>query len=557
MNNYQREYTEPSLSAPPRILMLLAFAFLGLVIAAAIGVVIYLTNGRRLGSLIPYAVVIAIGFPTLLILGALAFRRSLPRLLWLWLALFFLLAGVVGAFAGVAVYRSALPPRYQEEIRTQFPFMGAFLPPTPPAGLIPTVAVTSSGPSAMDLLSMPLVGGTATPQEAGASAAATEAAPTPTLEPTATATLLPTETAAATVTPSPIPPTETPLPPTAAPTEAAVLPAPTSAPVAESSAPFSLPLAARMYGFQHQQQTWNNCGPANVTMALSFFGWREDQAYAASILRPDDDDKNVSPHELVNFVNDQTQVRALYRVGGTTDLLKYFIAANFPVIIETAYTPAGYDWIGHYQTVVGYDDTIQSFYIYDSYLGSGENGEGIAEPYSEFDTGWQAFNRVFIVLYRETDEALVAQILGDYSDNYTAAEIALTTAQSEARANPQNTFAWFNMGSSFTRLGRYEEAASAFDQARRLGIPFRLNWYQFSMFEAYYEVGRYDDVLALVQTNITNSATTYVVEETYYWQGRVLEAQGDIQGARSAYQRAVNQNPRFTAAQTALNTLNS
>lgn len=555
MNNYRREYGEPTLDAPPRILMLSAFAFLGLVIAVGTGIIIYLANGRRLGALLPYALGVAVVFPVLLILAAVIFRNGLPRRLWLWLSVFFIGIGMIGAFGSILIYRSVLPPRYQEEIRTQFPFMGAFLPPTPPGGLIPTVAVTSSGPSPMDLLSMPLLTGNPSPQISVATATQTmtvtaTASSTPTLQPTSTP--LPTQppTAPPVTENAPLPTTI----PTATPME---MPVSVNSSTSMNRAPFNLPLAARMYGFRHQQQTWNNCGPANITMALSFFGWREDQAFAASFLRPDEDDKNVSPHELVAFVNEQTQVRALYRIGGTIELLKYFIAANFPVVIETAYTPAGYDWIGHYQTVVGYDDLLQSFYIYDSYLGSGENGEGIAEPYREFDAGWQAFNRVFIVLYRETDETLVTQILGDYADSQTAAEIALMTAQAEARANPQNTFAWFNMGSSFTRLGRFEEAATAFDQARRLGIPFRLNWYQFGMFEAYYQVGRYDDVMALVQTNITNSATTYVVEETYYWQGRVLQARGDIQGARSAYQRALNQNPRFTEARDALNALNS
>jgi hypothetical protein len=470
MNNYRRESSEPTLNAPPPILMLFAFAFLGLVIAAGIGVVIYLTNGRRLAALLPFGLGVGVIFPVVLILAAAIFRSTLPRRLWLWLSLLFIAAGAAGAFGSVAIYRSVLPPRYQEEIRMQLPFMGAFLPPTPAGGLIPTVAVTSSGPSPLDLLAMPLL--TATPSgsvdEAVATPTATQpltavatATPTLTLTPQPTDTPSPTPTTA--VTPTTPPTVESAFPQRTAIPTAAALPASVNPSIPTRQAPFNLPLAARMYGFRHQQQTWNNCGPANITMALSFFGWREDQAFAASFLRPNDDDKNVSPHELVGFVNQQTQLRALYRIGGTVDLLKYFIAANFPVVIETAYTPAGYDWIGHYQTVVGYDDTIQSFYIYDSYLGSGENGEGIAEPYREFDAGWQAFNRVFIVLYREADEALVTQILGDYADSQRAAEIALTTAQAEARANPQNTFAWFNMGSSFTRLGRFEEAAAAFD----------------------------------------------------------------------------------------------
>ena len=38
-------------------------------------------------------------------------------------------------------------------------------------------------------------------------------------------------------------------------------------------------------------------------------------------------------------------------------------------------------------------------------------------------------------------------------------------------------------------------AASAFDEARRIGLPYRMLWYQFGPFEAYLRVGRYQDVI--------------------------------------------------------------
>lgn len=562
MNNVQYEQSETGLNAPPRGLLLLAFGFLALVVIVGIALALYLTGGRRISAVLPFAALMAILVPLVIVSVALVFRRDLPRYLWVWLTGIFAVLMIAGVLGGITFYRSGLPPRYQEEVREQLPFMGAFLPPTPVGGLIPTVAATSGGITAMDLLNMPLAGSTppadvpaaaalvtaeATPEIALQTASST---PTPSPSPTSTATAIPPTDLPATATPEPA--TAQPLP-----TQTQVAAAPTVVPTTEvaSGAPFSRPAAARMYGFRHEQQQWNNCGPTNVTMALSFFGWQEDQTFAAQFLRPNDEDKNVSPHELVQFVNEQSQIRALYRVGGSTELLKYFIAANLPVIVETAYTPEGYDWIGHYQTVVGYDDSANNFYIYDSFLGSGLNGEGIAEPYREFDANWQAFNRVFIVLYRPEDEALVAQILGDHASTEDAATLALAMAQREARANPQNMFAWFNMGSSYTRLGQFPEAAAAYDQARRLGLPFRMNWYQFGMFEAYYNVQRYDDVLALVQTNLTNGAQ--YVEETHYWQGRVLESQGDTTGAAVAYQRALTHNPRYEAAQTALAALST
>jgi len=321
-----------------------------------------------------------------------------------------------------------------------------------------------------------------------------------------------------------------------------------------SDAAASNPPAARLYGFTHVQQTWNNCGPANITMALSYYGWREGQDVAASYLKPDAEDKNVNPTEIVAFVNDHTNLRAITRIGGEMELLKAFLASDFPVIVETGYMPEGEDWFGHYQTVVGYSDADQFVFIYDSYLGSGENGEGLAETYSDFDDNWQDFNRTFIVVYEQEREGEVREILGDRADLTLAAERAFDIAQTEARATPQEWAPWFNMGTSLVRLGRYEEAAVAYDQARQLDIPWRMLWYQFGPYEAYFNIGRYDDVMSLVDINLASSQG--YVEETYYWQGRVLAEQGEPQQAMNAFNTALTHNPFYTAAQDALQELN-
>jgi tetratricopeptide (TPR) repeat protein len=256
----------------------------------------------------------------------------------------------------------------------------------------------------------------------------------------------------------------------------------------------------------------------------------------------------------VSFVNENTGVRALTRIGGTMELLKRFIANKIPVLIETGYMYEGSSWLGHYQTVVGYDDSFDSFYVYDSYLGSGENGAGMPKSYDVFDKDWENFNRTFIVVYTQEDENKIRNILGNWADPTWAAEQALQVAQEEARINPQNPFAWYNLGSSFTRLGRFEEAATAYDQSRRVGeIPWRITLYQFGPFEAYYNVKRYDEVLALVNANLNNGGE--YIEETYYWQGKVLAAQGDSAGAAESFRRALNHNPRFLAAQDALSSL--
>jgi hypothetical protein len=418
----------------------------------------------------------------------------------------------------------------------------------------------NSGMTTLDLLNMPIDIGTTEEATADPSAEAT-ALPV---------SVLPTDTPTPTSTSTP-PPTEL---PTATPTAETMLSVANLTGVqvanaeaapqqqedviseqpAQQSLMSSIPSDARLFGFTTVEQTWNNCGPANITQALSYFGWQEDQTYAASFLKPDSEDKNVSPTELVAFVNEETGVKAITRIGGSPDLLKEIIAAGFPVLIETGYAPEGYDWIGHYRTVVGYDDSQGLFYVYDTFLGSGAAGEGLTVPYDEFDRDWQAFNRVFIVVYTADRESEVATILGELADPIGAAQHAFEVAQREARENPQNQFAWFNMGTALTRLGDYQAAAAAFDRANQIGLHFRMLWYQFGPYEAYFNVGRYDDVLAYVNVNLENGGE--YVEETYYWQGRVLQEQGRTTQAAQAFRNALSHNPNYTAAQDALDALN-
>ncbi|MBN1201840.1 MAG: C39 family peptidase, partial [Anaerolineae bacterium] len=175
-----------------------------------------------------------------------------------------------------------------------------------------------------------------------------------------------------------------------------------------------LPTSARVDGLRHVYQLWNNCGPANLTMALSYFGWPHDQEVAAAWLKPDIEDKNVSPGEMAAFVNQQTDIpnlRALWRYGGTMDLVKQFIAAGFPVIAESGFEVNDLGWMGHYETVVAYDDTTQTVWVYDSYLGLGD-GSGVTHSYAEFDEWWRHFNRTFVVLFPLDREQDIRDILG-------------------------------------------------------------------------------------------------------------------------------------------------
>ena len=147
---------------------------------------------------------------------------------------------------------------------------------------------------------------------------------------------------------------------TAEPTAAAVAIGPSPTPPTSPTplpTPTPLPATVKLKGVVHEWQQWNNCGPANLAMALSYWGWEGDQTDTAAYLKPNPRDKNVMPYEMANFVNEKTGLKAIMRVGGDLERLKALIAAGFPVIVEKGFEGPKFDgWMGHYEVITGYDD---------------------------------------------------------------------------------------------------------------------------------------------------------------------------------------------------------
>jgi tetratricopeptide (TPR) repeat protein len=177
---------------------------------------------------------------------------------------------------------------------------------------------------------------------------------------------------------------------------------------------------------------------------------------------------------------------------------------------------------------------------------------------------WQEFNYTFYVVYEPAQEAQVNAILGpDLLDTATMWRNTAALAQKQVEADAKNKFAWFNLGTSLTRLGEisasgnagyYAGGAQAFDKARELGLPPRMLWYQFRPYVAYWKVGRYDDVVALADATLATQGGRNV-EETYWYKGIAQEFLGDISGAIESYQAALSVNKNFYPAEWSLNAL--
>ena len=323
----------------------------------------------------------------------------------------------------------------------------------------------------------------------------------------------------------------------------------------QSPTPRILPVAPKvaLTGLSHAWQTWNNCGPATLSMALSYYGSKLSQAQVAAVMRPNRDDKNVNPDEMVAFARSHG-FQALVRVNGDAGRLRSLLSNGIPVLIETWLEPEPDDGMGHYRLLTGYDDARREWTVYDAYVADGVKGNqpynGIRLPYDELDKLWAVFNRPYIIIYTPDRAATVLSILGPDANDDAMWQRALQRHLAEAQRTPADAFVRFNLGNDLVALGRFPEAATAFDQARQAGLPWRMLWYQFGPFAAYYKTGRYQEIVRLTDATLRTAGND--IEELFYWKGLALKASGDPGGARQAWQQALKLNAHYAEPAAAL-----
>ncbi|MGE5601598.1 MAG: C39 family peptidase, partial [Nitrososphaerales archaeon] len=340
--------------------------------------------------------------------------------------------------------------------------------------------------------------------------------------------------------------------PTATTEPAAAAPAAAPPGAGDQPAKAAFPPAARLDGLAHYWQTWNNCGPATLSMNLSYFGIKVGQDKIGPALKPEKDDKNVAPQQLADYARSQG-LKALVRVNGDANRLKALLQAGIPVLTETWYEPKPNDGMGHYRLVVGYDDAAGYWIAYDSYdshgIKKGDPYQGVHFPYDSFDRVWKVFGRTYIPIYDEGRAAAVEQVLGADLDEGHMWQRALAEDLAYVKSSPKDAFGWFNVGTDYVNLGDYKAAAQAYDAARRLKLPWRMLWYQFGPFEAYYQTGRYKEVITLADATIKTAVND---EELFYWKGLAQQALGDSASAKASLEQAVKLRQTYQDAVDAL-----
>ena len=326
-----------------------------------------------------------------------------------------------------------------------------------------------------------------------------------------------------------------------------------------SETPIILPSEARIEGLNIIPQKFNNCGPANLTISLTYYGHDTEQLLVGEVLKPNYDDRNVSPEELVRYVMAETPLQAAVYSGGDLTVLKQLLSAGYPVIVEKGLVLNDFHgWMGHYLTLSGYDEVSRTFEVLDTFLGPFDGGQRFID-FEELEARWAEFNYTFLLIYRPRDEANVESILGtDFLNEASMWQNAAHKAQVRLGTNGQDPFLWFNLGTSLTELGEitgdsayFQNAALAFDRASVLGLPWRMLWYQFKPYQAYLATDRLDDVMQLTGAMLTSGGGQNV-EETYLYRGHAQLAKNDHAGALSSYKMALRLNPGLQTAVAAV-----
>jgi len=324
------------------------------------------------------------------------------------------------------------------------------------------------------------------------------------------------------------------------------LPTPTSTPI---------PSKVILTSPEWEKQDINNCGPTTLAIYLRFYGWEGDQYTISDLIKPIPQDRNVNVEELDYYVRNYAGwLQTIYRVGGDVDMLKELIAAGIPVMIEEAfkfdesYWPNDDKWAGHYFLVNGYDDSLKAFLGQDSYYGPDRWVD-----YDVLKKQWQSFNYVFTIIFLPGQEETVKSILGEQWDRDANRQHALEKSRQETEEDPENVYAWFNLGANLVYFSEYREATLAFDRAREIGWPQRMLRYQFSPFMAYFHSLRNEDLMALVDYALERTPNS---EEALLWKGWGLYRAGNSAGAIELFLKALEARPGYEDANYAINYVN-
>jgi tetratricopeptide (TPR) repeat protein len=308
-----------------------------------------------------------------------------------------------------------------------------------------------------------------------------------------------------------------------------------------------LPESKLLNNNYHIFQSFNNCGPASLSMYLSYYNINKSQEELGNELRPyqipggDNDDKSVTLEELA-LKGQEYGLVAFHRPNGNVGLIKNFINNDIPVLTRTWLHKS--EDIGHYRIVKGFDDTTGEFIQDDSY-----QNHDLRYSYPEFNELWKKFNYEYLVLIPKDKEKIAQQILGEDLEPKKAWENAVKLSKEELSKNPDDIYAGFNLSVAYHNIGEFGQSIREFEKVHNR-LPFRTLWYQIEPIDSYYQVGDYQNVFEATDSIINNFNRAY--SEAYILRGQSYLKMGDRKSAKTEFEKAVFYNENLKKAQDAL-----
>lgn len=286
-------------------------------------------------------------------------------------------------------------------------------------------------------------------------------------------------------------------------------------------------------------QTFNNCGPAATAMLLQHFGINVSQAQTKATLRTGDNDKNIFMYEISHYLKSEHNLDSKIFINGDLEVIKTLIANDIYIMVEDWMNP-GED-IGHVLIIRGYDDEKGALIGDDSYL-----GVGVEYPYEVFDKEqWKPFNREFMPVYRSERESLVKDIIGEAWDEQKMYTAAIATSLNETSKNPNDVYAWFNLGYNYYYLGQYENARTAFEKSKNLGWPPRMLWYLIEPIQNYNKLGMYQKAIEFADISLRGNEN---YAEVHFEKAIAYRGMGNIEKTKEEIAKTLQYDANFAPA---------
>ncbi len=292
----------------------------------------------------------------------------------------------------------------------------------------------------------------------------------------------------------------------------------------------------------HVYQTFNNCGPATLSMALSYFGIHKTQDELGKEIRPfqvangDNDDKSVTFDELAEKAREYNLI-AYHRPNGNIDLVKKFISQGIPVLTRT-WLKKDED-IGHYRVVKGYDDLTEELIQDDSY-----QNKNLRYSYADFNEIWSKFGNEYLVILPSDKKAIAEAILKQDIDEKTAWKKEIEQVKTQLNSTPDDKYLRFNLSVANYKVGNYQESVDEFERVQDQ-LPFRTLWYQIEPIQAYFELGNYDKVLSISEKILNNQNRAF--SELYLLRGQSYLKLNKPDLAKIEFEKAVFYNQNFAS----------